>query len=92
MQPTGTIHFAKFAESERLQRVLYFMLDGQPHTALEIIHGANITAVSAAACELRENGFRVECIKKLNPPTYQLFEPENALELDAELLEKRKAA
>jgi hypothetical protein len=91
MKPTGSIHFAKFEESPRLQGVLGFMLDGLPHTGLEIIHGANITAVSAAADELRENGFAMDCIKKLNPPTYQLFNIEHARELADRLLMRRAA-
>jgi hydroxypyruvate isomerase len=58
---------------------------------MEIIHGAQITAVAAAADELRENGFALECIKRLNPPTYQLKDIEQARELSARLL-KRKVA
>ena len=90
MPATGTIHYAKFEDSQRLQRVLDFMLDGKPHTGMDIILGAQITAVNSAACELRVNGFDMECIKKLNPPTYQLHEPEAARRL-AELLKNKEA-
>ena len=87
----GTIHFAFYEESPRLQRCLEFMLDGKPHTGLEISHGAFINAVSAAACELRLNGFDMECIKKLNPSIYQLHNIDQARSLSERLL-GRKAA
>ena len=91
---TGSIHYAKYEESPRLQRFLRFMLHGQPRTGLEIILGAKITAVSAAACELRLNGFDMECIKQNNPPTYRLNNPDQAWERSQELLagKERKAA
>ncbi len=88
---TGIIHYAKFEESPRLQRFLRFMLHGQPRTGLEIILGAEITAVSAAACELRKNGFEMECIKQNNPPIYQLNNPDAAWEKSRELLERKAA-
>jgi hypothetical protein len=91
MEATGTIHYAKYQESARLQRLLAFMLHGQPRTGLEIIVGAQITAVSAAACELRENGFDFRCIKQNNPPTYMLFNVEKAKARAAELMERRAA-
>ncbi len=92
MRQTGSIHFARYEESDRLQRVLDFMLDGLPHTGLEIIEGAKVTAVSAAADELRENGFAMECIKKLCPPTYKLFNVEHAMTLAVQLLANKEAA
>lgn len=95
MEPTkrtGKIHFAKFEESDRLQRTLNYMMHGEPRTGMEIIHGADITAVSAAADELRENGFYFECIKKSNPPTYQLMNIDHARLLADNLLCNRKAA
>jgi hypothetical protein len=63
-------------------------LHGHPCTARDIILGANITAVSAAACELRENGFDFRCVKQNRPPTYQLFDVAGARELSARLLKK----
>jgi hypothetical protein len=87
---TGKIHFAKFEESPRLQGFLNYMLHGEPRTGLEIIHGASITAVSAAADELRENGFHMDCIKKNNPPTYQLFNVDHARVLADNLLNGKK--
>jgi len=56
MEPTGMIHYAKYNESPRLQRVLSYMLHGQPRTGREIINGADVNNVSVAACELRLNG------------------------------------
>lgn len=92
MKPTGTIHFARYEASPRLQRLLAYMLHGCPRTGMEIIHGAQITAVAAAADELRENGFEMKCIKRLNPPTYQLMNIERARELSARLLCGKEAA
>lgn len=89
MKPTGTIHYAKFEESPRLQRLLEFMLHGQPRTGRQIILGADINAVNSAACELRENGFDFRCVKQNNPPTYQLFHVDQARQLAEGLLAKR---
>lgn len=87
----GTIHFAKFEDSPRLQAVLNYMMHGEPRTGWDIIHGAQITAVSAAADELRENGFYLDCIKQNRPPTYQLFNVEHARVLADNLLGKKAA-
>jgi hypothetical protein len=92
MEKLGTIHFARYEESERLQRLLEFLLDSQQHTTLEIIQGAGICAVNSAACELRKNGFDVRCIKKTRPAIYQLADPEAAMQLAVALLDKKKAA
>jgi len=90
-EPKGTINFAIFEDSERLQRFLWFMIHGEPRTGLEIINGAHITAVSAAACELRMNGFDMICVQMREPSIYKLFNPDRAQELADRLL-LRKAA
>lgn len=90
MVEKGIIHFAQYDKSERLQRLLQFMLDGLPHSTMAIINGAGICAVNSAACELRLNGFRCECIKKSGPAIYQLFDVEAAVALSAQLLTKRE--
>ena len=87
----GTIHYAKYEESDRLQRTLQYMLHGQPRTGLDIINGAQITAVSAAACELRKNGFYFECVKQNQPSIYQLFNVDQARALSAQLLMNKTA-
>jgi len=98
MDATGIIHYAQYAESPRLQRVLQFMLHGQPRTGREIINGADVNNVSVAACELRLNGFDLECIKQNNPPTYRLNNPDDARQRSRQLLsresdqDERKAA
>jgi len=66
--------------------MLKFLLDGLPHTTMEIIENAEICAVNSAACELRENGFRCECIKKSGPAVYQLFDTEGERALAAQLM------
>jgi len=89
MGPTGSIHFAIYEESERLQRLLAYMLHGEPRTGLEIINGAAITAVSAAACELRLNGFDMICIRQNDPSIYQLFNIDKARDLSTRLLSRK---
>lgn len=37
MTRSGTIHYAKIENSDRLRRVLAVLSDGQPHSTLEII-------------------------------------------------------
>lgn len=91
MKKTG-IHFARFEESERLQRLLDYLLDGTQRTTREIIQGAGICAVNSAACELRMNGFDVRCLRKSRPAIYQLNDPDTALQLAVALLDKKKAA
>ena len=86
----GSIHYARFVKSERLQRLLAFMLDGQVRTTLEIIKGADVCAVNSAVCELRRNGFPVYCISRSKPATYRLTDPEGARKLMRELLGERE--
>lgn len=88
----GTIHFAKYEDSERLQRTLQLMLDGLARTTREIDRGADICAVNSAACELRANGFDFRCIRRSRPAMYQLFNVDQARHLSASLLKKRVVA
>ncbi|MEA5113044.1 MAG: hypothetical protein VB050_03370 [Geobacteraceae bacterium] len=92
MRKIGSIHYARYEDSERLQRVLQLMLDGRQRTTREISRGADVEAVNSAACELRENGFDLECIKKSRPAIYQLFNIEAAHCHSTMLLAKRRAA
>jgi len=50
--------------SDRLQRLLEFISDGEWHSTREINRGANIEAVSAACAELRDNGIPVICRRR----------------------------
>lgn len=86
------IHFARYENSYRLQRFLELMLDGQKHTTLDIIHATDICAVNSAACELRENGFHLECIQKTRPAIYQLLDVEEAKILSDRLLSRQVVA
>lgn len=81
----GSIHYAKFAKSVRLQRLLEYLLDGNGHTTLDIILGADICAVNSAVCELRENGFDIHCTPT-RPAVYRLVNPAAARKLAASLL------
>lgn len=78
MKRIGSIHYARFEDSDRLQRLLDLMLDGKPRTTREVSRGAEIEAVNSAACELRLNGFDLACIRKCKPAVYQLFNVEAA--------------
>lgn len=91
MRTTGTMNYARYETSDRLQRTLEFLLDGQPHTTRDIANGADICAVSAAVDELRENGFDVPCIKKCRPAIYQIPNIEAARKLSRRLLERKAA-
>jgi len=78
MKRSNGIHYARFEDSDRLQRVLDLMLDGRQRTTREISRGAEVEAVNSAACELRSNGFDLVCIRKSRPAIYQLFNVEAA--------------
>ena len=61
MTITGTIRAARIENSERLQRVLALLQDGQEHSTLDIIIGAGVCAVSACVAELRAGGHAITC-------------------------------
>lgn len=82
----GSIHYARYVNSERLQRLLAFLLDGEKHTTLEIIQGAGVCAVNSAICELRRNGFSAYCVSHSKPALYQLADPEAARKHSEQLL------
>ncbi len=54
-------HAAKIETSERLQRVLQVLQDGQWHSTLDIMKKTYLCAVGSAISELRANGIAVEC-------------------------------
>lgn len=84
----GTIHFAKYEDSERLQRALHLMLDGVARTTREIDRGADVCAVNSAACELRANGFDFICIRRSRSAMYRLYNIDHAKRLSDALLKK----
>lgn len=57
-------HYAKLSQSPRLQRLRDFLMDGEWHSTMECIKGANIANVSAPASELRRNGITVDCERR----------------------------
>lgn len=61
MTERGKAHSARLESSERLQRVLDVLLDGQPHTTREIIIAADVCAVNSIITEIRANGFTIAC-------------------------------
>lgn len=54
------MHAASIERSERLQRVLWLLLDEQWHTTMEIVEGARVCAVNSIIAELRANGIEIE--------------------------------
>ena len=55
------IHYARFTESDRLQRVHYLLSDGAWHGTREIMIEADVCAVNTVIAELRANGFDIAC-------------------------------
>ncbi len=52
-------HYCTVQGSPRLQRALALLMDGQPHTSIEIRDYANVTSVSCCVDELRKNGYNI---------------------------------
>lgn len=63
---------ANICKSDRLQRVLHLLLDGNKHTTRDIIRKANVCAVNSIISEIRDNGFKVMCERKANKWFYWL--------------------
>ena len=54
------MNYAKLENSLRLQRLLAFLEDGQWHSSMNCIAGAQVAAISSAITELRFNGVEIE--------------------------------
>lgn len=52
---------AKIERSPRLQRVLAYIQDGEPHSTLDIATNAYCCAVNSCVAELRSNGYDISC-------------------------------
>lgn len=63
-KPKGIIHYAKLANSERLQRVLAYLKDYFPHSTFSIIRNVQVCAVNSIIAELRMNGFDISYERK----------------------------
>ena len=63
---------ARLAKSERLQRVLRVLADGQEHSTYEIVHAAQVCAVNSIVAELRDNGFKIACARRGDRWFYRL--------------------
>ncbi|MDE0716618.1 MAG: hypothetical protein OXH64_01620 [Rhodospirillaceae bacterium] len=55
------MHAARLETSPRLQRVHALLCDGEEHSTLEIIAGAEVCAVNSCIAELRTNGCTIVC-------------------------------
>lgn len=67
-----TMHAASITSSERLQRVLAVLEDGEEHTTYEILHQAQVCAVNSIVAELRTNGYHIDCRRRADRFYYQL--------------------
>lgn len=54
------IHFARYENSPRLQRIIRLLLGGGWFGTWDITINARVAAASEAICELRRNGFEIE--------------------------------
>lgn len=63
---------ATLSKSDRLQRVLKVLLDGNKHTTRDIIRKAHVCAVNSIIIEIRDNWFKVMCECKANKWFYWL--------------------
>jgi len=55
------MHAATLKNSDRLQRVLHLLEDGDEHSTLNIVTCAQVCAVSSIIAELRANGRQIHC-------------------------------
>ena len=61
------MHAAILERSERLKRVRALLVDGSWHSTRDIVHGADVMAVSACIAELRANGLDIACRQRPDP-------------------------
>ena len=66
------MHSATISNSDRLQRVLKVLMDGNKHTTRDIIIKADVCAVNSIISEIRDNGFKVMCERKADKWFYWL--------------------
>jgi hypothetical protein len=65
------MHAASLESSDRLRRVADLLADGQEHTTLDIIAGAQVCAVNSIISELRRNGMEITCRREAGRWYYQ---------------------
>ncbi|MDZ7655582.1 MAG: hypothetical protein U0997_06525 [Sulfurimicrobium sp.] len=63
---------ARLNSSQRLQRVLTVLSDGQEHSTLDIIGKARVCAVNSIISELRANGVGIVCKRQGNVWNYRI--------------------
>lgn len=51
--------------SPRLRKVAKLLANGKPHSTLDIFNACGVLAVSATIAELRQNGARIECVRRM---------------------------
>lgn len=56
-----SFHYARLENSRRLQVVLAYLADGQPHSTFEIIMATGQCAINSIISELRMNGCDITC-------------------------------
>jgi len=63
---------ANIESSDRLNRVLDLLSQGEEFTTLDIIKQANVCAVNSIISELRQNGFDIDCQRRADKWFYKL--------------------
>ena len=63
---------ASIESSDRLNRVLDLLSQGDEFTTLDIIKEANVCAVNSIISELRQNGFDIACQRRGEKWFYRL--------------------
>ena len=66
------MHSANISKSDRLQRVLKILMDGNKHTTRDLIRKAKVCAVNSIISEIRDNGLKVMCERKADKWFYWL--------------------
>ena len=58
------MHSATLETSDRLRRVDKLLSDGNEHSTLDIVTGAQVCAVNSIISELRDNGRDITCQRR----------------------------
>lgn len=67
------MHSANLASSPRLKRVHALLSDGREYSTRDIMHRADVCAVSSVVAELRCNGIGVSCRLVVSPSGDRTF-------------------
>lgn len=66
------MNYAKLNKSPRLNRVYDLLASGREYSTLDIVKMANVCAVNSIVAELRENGCKINCVRRGDVWYYQM--------------------